>query len=263
MDKRMENSSQVAAAHRRIGNDHGDQHQDASAGASTCFFGRPTRPLCRRVAWIGLFACGVLVAAFHRPLLEASYRILVVDEPVSECEYGMLVAPSPECFDEAAKMLQRGIVGKALVADQKARRAVQVGAHPEYEDWVSAELRIRGVSDAQIQILNTEATTPHELFRQSDRWILEHSDSPTLVISGDTKTRYYRTVLDQALPRQRAMAYRVRAIASQKTTPDNWWRRRGGVRQVMTHGLRLAFVLLSGESDVDPVDPYQHVVGAG
>jgi hypothetical protein len=206
-----------------------------------------------------LLVVGICLAVFHSPLLKSVFRVLVVDEPAQRCQYGMLVSTGPDCYDAAAKLLADGSIGQVLIVDQKARRSVRLGALPEYEDRIAKELIARGVSQDQIRVINTQAVVMHQMLRESDRVIRGENDATCLVISTATKSRYFRHLIDQALPADRSDQYRLRAIESRKTDPSAWWKSRSGVRQVMVQGLRLIFVVCFGESEVDPDDPYPQV----
>ena len=201
---------------------------------------------------------GVALIAFHSPLLQSAYAILVIDQGAESSTYGMLATPGPEFYDAATEMLSDGLIEQVLVVDQKERRSVELGAMPQFEDRVAREFEARGVSDSQIRVINTQARTPHQQFRQSD--VELERDATCLVISAETKSRYYRLIIDQALPQDRANRYRVHAITPEKIHASNWWRSRRGVSKVMVHGLRLIFVQCFGQSEVDPADPYGHVL---
>ena len=207
-----------------------------------------------------LLIVGIALVVFHSPLLQRAYGILVIDQPSAHSTYGMLMTPGPECYDATARMLADRSFEQVLIVDQKPRRSVVLGAMPEFEERVAKEFVARGITPEQFRVINTEARTLHQLFRQSDSLIAEEHGATCLVISAESKSRYYREIIDQALPAERANHYRVRAITANKVQASTWWRSLHGVRQVMVHGLRLIFVRCFGQSQVDPADPYQHVV---
>jgi hypothetical protein len=223
----------------------------------------------RSIAVLLLVGVGILL--LHGQLLALAHALLVAHEPVGHCRYGMLVTPGPESYDATVQLLSRGSFDRVLIVDQKPRRSVVLGAMPALEDRITAELAARGLVPADYRIINTQAQTPHQMFRESDELIRDENLSPPkiptdlapatcMVISTETKSQYFRTVIDQALPANRSTEYRLHAVETPTATAINWWRSRGGVRQVMVHGLRLIFVTCFGESQVDPTDPYRHVV---
>ena len=172
----------------------------------------------------------------------------------------MLVSSGPDCYDATVQLLADGMIEQILIVDKRPRRSVVLGAASKYEDIVAGELAARGVRPEQYRVINTDASTSHDLILESDSVIADEKDSNCLVISAAIRSRYFRKIIDQSLPQQRAARYRVRAITTGNVQASNWWRSRGGVRKVMSNGLRLIFVACIGKSEVDPEDPYQHVV---
>jgi hypothetical protein len=97
------------------------------------------------------------------------------------------------------------------------------------------------------------------MFRELNA-VLDHEEkSKCRVISTSTLSHYYRHLIDDALPPTQAARYKLHSVPPKASDASTWWRSRSGVQRIMGHGLRLAFVVLHGESHVDPEDPYQHL----
>ena len=90
--------------------------------------------------------------------------------------------------------------------------------------------------------------------------LASETESRSTVVSTSTLSHYYRQVIDTALPPSSASNYMIHSVLPKASDASAWWRTRSGVGRVMNHGLRLAFVICSGESVVDPNDPYPHLV---
>lgn len=209
----------------------------------------------------GLILLTVIVAliAFHAQLLRAAYGLLVVDQPPDQFRYLVLDTPSPECFDAAAELLNQSASSEFLIVEMHPRRSVLVGAHPSKRVVAAEQLSERGISRDRYRVIETDAKTPHQMYRELDQQIA--SDNATcLVISTSTMSRHCRTVLDQSLGKQRASRYLLRPVPAEPSDPHSWWKSRGGVRRVLNHGLRLVFVICNGESVLDRTDPYAHLV---
>lgn len=210
----------------------------------------------RKRRWILLLV--VFCVLLHPVALQAAYAWMITDEPVSDANVAIVIVPSPECYDEAAQLLTSGKVEQIILVDQNPRRSVAMGANPSLAEMASIELSTRKIPKDAFQVVPTTAMTPHEMFRQLDAHVT--GEMQCMVISSSTLSKYYRKVIDQALPAQQAKSYRLRSILPKANDASSWWKTRSGVRRVMNHGLRLMFVLCHGESDVDPTDPYKHLV---
>ena len=211
-----------------------------------------------------LVAIGLMIGllVFHNQILAAAFSVMVVDQTVADCRSALIANATPECYDTAAAMIQQGQVDLLWVVQAKPSRSTRIGAMPTSQDLASRELKRRGVDANRIEVIQTQAVTPHQLFRQFDQAVSQRSRVRVSVVSTATLSRYHRKVIDQALPIDRRKLYRVRAVVHKTTDRDRWWRDRSSVREVLNHGLRLAFVTLRGESEVDTRDPYQHLMAA-
>ena len=223
----------------------------------------PPRPAFYRRPRV-LIAMGLLVGllVFHQPLLAAAYRVMVVHEAAGKCSLAMIVTGTPECYDKAAALIQDDAVETVLIVADRPSRSERIGASPKSGDIATNELTKRGVAADRIRLIETQTVTPHQLFREVDKTINALSGELVIVISTSTLSRYHRKVINQALAANRSSSYRVRAVVHKDVDADRWWRSRSGVRDVLNHGLRLAFVTCRGESDIDTDDPYEHLVPA-
>lgn len=206
-----------------------------------------------------LIVVGICLALFHTRLLQAAYEILVVDEPAEGCRYAMLVTRTPQCYDKAAQLLSENQVDQLWIVTEKPLRAVRFGALPPVAELAAKQLAQRGVAPNRYRVITTQAITSHQLFRELDVALAADEHANCLVISTTTLSRYTRNVIDQALAADRADHYRLLAVSPKTLDASNWWRSRDGVRRVLNHGLRLVFVLCSGESEIDLADPYDHL----
>ncbi len=225
-------------------------HEAASEG--------PQSPGRRQRAFAFVLMVVVVSVVFHRPLLRVAFGILVAHQPAGDCNVAMIATPNGECFDLAAERLKEGAAEKVLLVEPRPVRPVRIGAMPRAIDTGRDELMVRGVEASQIVTIETDAATPHELFRRLDPRVAE-SDWKVSVITTSTLSRYYRRVIDQSLGVQRGDRYRLAAVDPPGVTANQWWQSRSAVAQVLNHTLRLAFVTFHGESKVDDHDPYAHV----
>ena len=203
---------------------------------------------------------GVGLITLHPVLLAAGYGLLVVDVPSDGCRWAMVTTPTPECYDELADLVNDQQVDEVLVVGQRPKRSVAIGAVPAFATLATRELLSRGVGRDQIRVINTQAMTLHQMFRELDAALRQDTASRCSVLSTATLSRHCRTVIDQSLSPQRASVYQVRAIEPQADDAWYWWRSRTGVKRIMNHGLRTIFVVHRGESRVDRVDRYRHVI---
>jgi hypothetical protein len=183
---------------------------------------------------------------------------MVVDQLGDDCKYALIVVPSPECYDAAVELLNSGQVQQILLVDEQQRRSVLLGANPSFETRAKLELVSRNVATDQFRVVTTNARSTHQMFRDFDQQVAGATEK-YLVISSSTLSRYYRQVIDQALP-QRSVAYAVRSVMPQANDHRLWWRTRSDIQRVMNHGLRLAFVCCHGESEIESTDPYEYLV---
>lgn len=227
---------------------------DAPAPPRRTFFRRP-----RMLIALGV-AVGLLV--FHQSLLGAAFGLMVVDQPSVDCRLAVVVTATPECYDTAAAMVREKTIDTVLVVESKPVRSIRIGAMPKPRDIAMKELTQRGVAADRIRVIQTQAETGHQMFRELDQAISDQTPQRVSVISTSTLSRYHRKVIDQALPADRWSSYPVRSVTHKNTSPDQWWHRRSSVREVLNHGLRLAFVTCRGESETDSHDPYEHLFSA-
>jgi len=213
----------------------------------------------RHPALTVLLVGGLVLAAFHGSILRTVYGILVVDERTEGCRYAMIATPTPECFDAAAEMIADAKVKQILIVEGRPRRTVRVGAIPSNETLWKQDLFARGVIEDRIRTIHTQALTTHQMFRELDTVLDKEQNTNCCVISIATLSRYYRHTIDDALPPTQAARYKLHSVPPKASDASTWWRSRSGVQRIMGHGLRLAFVVLHGESHVDPEDPYQHL----
>jgi len=206
------------------------------------------------------FATIVCLVIFHPWLLQTAYGMLVIDESIANCRLAMVVDPTPECFDAVARMVTEETVDQILIVDRKPRRTVQIEVMPSVERIWTNDLISRGVLPSQIRSIATGSVTSHQMFRELEEELGTELEQKCVVICTSTLSHYYRCVIDSALPTSRACCFRVRAVIPMQGEESCWWRSRSGVRRVMNHGLRLAFVSFKGESDIHFVDPYRPLI---
>ncbi len=216
----------------------------------------------RRLTWrrslIVLAGLATLVIV-HPWLLASAYGMLEVNQPESDCRMVMVVTPSPGCFEAAAEAIADGSAEQILIIAKKPSRREFIGAVEPLASLWRSQLISLGVSDGQIRVISTDATTPHEAFSKMDPVLQRETEGNCAVISTSTLSRYHRMVIDQVLSDQRAIRYSVRSIHPKASDPSNWWRSRSDVTRVFDHGLRTLFVACVGESTVNRHDPYEHL----
>ena len=194
---------------------------------------------------------------FHGTVLGAVGRWLVDSDPRTDCRYALVLGVTRACFDDAAELAEQGQVEALLIGECRHRRSERIGAIPRAGIRYADELQRRGVQPERIRVIATDAQHNHQFIRRLHERM--HGE-PLIVIVPATLSHYFRVVIDQSLPADQASQYRVRGVVSHDFDPDRWWLARPSVRQVLVHGLRLGFVMIQGESDVDPTDHYAHLI---
>ena len=212
-----------------------------------------------RAAFVFFGVGAALMYVFHVQILTAAYDFLVFEDEPTDCRYAIIATPTPECYDAAAELMSNKSIDKILIVQEKPRRSVRAGAYPSAAELADKELTMREVDTAHARLITTQAMNPHQLCRELDAQIGDENAN-CLVLSTTTLSRYHRYVIDQALPENKAANYRVRAVSPGPLVNSNWWKSRTGVRCVLNHGLRLAFVATIGESEVNADDPYENLI---
>ncbi|MFK8115160.1 MAG: hypothetical protein AB8B91_23360 [Rubripirellula sp.] len=215
--------------------------------------------MTRKRRFIGAAMILVGLGLLHSVALQTAYGWMVVDQPSKGCRVAIVAVPTPECYDAAAEMLNNDELDEIVLVDQRQPRSVMIGANSGLDVNGTRELTSRGVPADKFRVVQTDAQTLHQMYREYDREFKTSEAEECLVISTSTLSRYYRHVIDQSLP-LRSSAYRLRSIEPKANDNSTWWHTRSGVRRVMNHGLRLLFVLCHGESEIDSNDPYKQLV---
>jgi len=192
-------------------------------------------------------------------LLRALYGWLVVNQSAAGCDRLMIVTPTPGCFESAVEIVSGGLADEVIVPGGRLTRPELIGAtDPQMTLW-KRQLVTLGIPANKIRTVPTSAWTPHEMFQQIDQSLPPSGDDKFQVVATATLSRYYRLVIDQALPAQRARAYVVTAVSPKPADSSTWYRSRRDLKRVFHHGLCTLFVAVQGASEVTKDDPYDHL----
>lgn len=217
----------------------------------------------RRFRWVAASLLILMALLWGVPAsLGGLYRLLVVDQPTDGCDRVMIVSPSPGCLEFAANIVADRGTDQLIVPGGRLRRPERIGAlEPHYLLW-KRQLLAWGAPEHKVRTVATAAWTPHELFQQLDQQLADGHSGKCQVVTTATLSRYYRLVIDQALPEERAQAYVITAVAPQPADRANWYRNRRDLKRVFDHSLRTLFVSVRGPSEVVKADPFRHLYAA-
>lgn len=144
------------------------------------------------------------------------------------------------------------------IVDRRPLRSVRIGAIASVSETHLKDLTHRNVNLDQCRVLQTDAVTSHDMIRA----LVSHEETTGLhftAMVSSARGRYWRNVIQQALSPEDAARFHVSSHVTPFLSPTGWFRNRRGGKIVLHQWLDLLFVMIVGESHIDPTDPYADV----
>ena len=200
---------------------------------------------------IGAGIAIVLLVVFHRPILRGAYDYLSVEDPLQHVSLVVVSGADRLGLDRATELIQQGHAERILIVERRLPRISKLGITPRPGDAIRRELRSRGVSEAVILTLTTDALTSWQVTRALDEHLRSnHNDAKVAMICTQHHARYVRYVLNRTVG-QRAAKYLIWTYEPYGFDADTWWRKRTALVKVAIGYLRLMHAIGFGEGEFD------------
>jgi len=192
-----------------------------------------------------------LLAALHRPLLRDVAEFLIVDTPVKQADYWVLlpgVVGSESLVEEAARRYAAGDVHGILIFEAPPSRAIQCGASPDRATALRRDLAGRGVPAAAIVAPPELCRTTWDAAHAIQLWLQKRPDTRLIIVDFLWRGRYDRRIFNAVLDSRQAANLQFSAIR-EGIDEKNWWHSRECIQLVFQNYASLAFDWWNGESE--------------
>ena len=170
----------------------------------------------------------------------------------------LLLDDMSEVFQGTADAIANHPDRTVWIVDRKPQRIVRLGAIASIPETHLKDLQLRGVARDRCRVVQTDASTEHEMIRQFLANPQTKGQNFTVTV-GSARGRFWRYVIDQAVSPDDAARFKIATFATPWARPTRWFLNRAGGKKVQEHWLELLFVIFMGESQCDPTDPYADV----
>ena len=206
----------------------------------------------RSTCVLGICLLGLVFAlVFHQRVLTSCARLLIVDQPLETADY-ILVIDGDGRFDVVADMLRRQVATGVLLIEDRHTSLVESGVDVRRDQIARRELIKRGVPASSITLIPGESWNDWERAERLKGFLVDH-DGQVVVLDDRFATRRLRRVLDCELGEQ-SQRVMVRGLAYHDHDEHNWWKSRGGCKDLFSAFVEGGHAALFGRpSEVDMV----------
>jgi hypothetical protein len=210
-----------------------------------------------------LFALLVTVGILHHRILQAAARVVIVDQSAREFDclcllpdMGVHVEGDDAC-QTVARLCRQMQSPRVLLIEPPSSRLVQVKAMPSFRTTMEKEFQRYGIPWNAVELLPITADCDLPKAEAVAAWLKRNPQSRVQILCDQFSTRQYRWLLDSCLTPADAQRVSLRPLPRQEFNETNWWRERGGIRDLIFGYLTLAYAW-SGWRDCEaepPADP--------
>jgi hypothetical protein len=192
-----------------------------------------TRRPRRIVAGIAIFGLAAAVFVSRQAMLRSAGRILVADDPLHPADAIVLAVDAGDAgVLEAADLVRSGISRRVgLFADPPGEGELEFRRrgipYESQTDRATRQLRAMGIEQIE-RIPGTVDGTADE-GRTFPGWCEGYQLRSVIVVTNSDHSRRLRRTLHRAM-KGRSTVVLVRPARHSEFDPDNWWRKRGGIR---------------------------------
>jgi hypothetical protein len=223
-----------------------------------------TRRVALRCALAGMAA--VCLWFLRVPLLRLAAWPLIACEPVAGAKYLWIPSSpleafdSPRCFDLVHDLYAEDMSRKVLIVRPAPERIVRLGAVPDFETVLRAELARRRIPREVVVVVPGLARSSWEECRCLTAWLHEHPADSVCLLCDRFASGNMRFVLGHSAGVDELARIRVVSVANPRYDAAAWWQNRSGAKAFVGAWLAQIYIHCHGEDVVqdDTWDPDEY-----
>ena len=138
----------------------------------------------------------------------------------------------------AAGMVRHGLAKEVIIPTSVSSPLEQDNIIPSHDEAVRQILNLRGVSNAQITLLEVESGSTWNDAESLREFLVDHQGAEVAIVSSDYHTRRVRWVFRRVLKQHFASVYFVSA-PTDYIPPRHWWKSELGLRTYLAEYSKL------------------------
>jgi len=196
----------------------------------------------------------LLLFLFYSQLLRLFTQLVTIQEDLPSRVDAVLVFEGDDRHAMAARWVNSGYAGQALLQRRSPERNVLMGVLPPRDFLDRKKLLELDVNETSIQCLDDDRSRGEwRHLRLLDKWLREHPEAKVVILCERFDSRWTRFAVSRVLSPQDAKRVFVHGLASLAYDERTWWRSRRGAVQLFESCLEQAYVRWAGEDPDEPV----------
>lgn len=151
------------------------------------------------------------------------------------------------CYDWAAMLFHNDRSRHMLLSVPPPNRLVQAGALPSFEETSLRELSARAIPIEAVITIEGNEHDPWQEVRFLEAWLDERPKARVVLLCNRFAGRFWRRVLDSVLQSEYRERVAVWALPDPLCDETNWWRTRGGFKNVFNSYVALLYAWCRGD----------------